>query len=108
LFTTSCRLSGSGWGDRGVFLYGAIVGNAPFRNVSVFYVVDNAIEFESGGRLGSRKMHRFVVNARIANIFNRVFEVQESAQNAENLTENRVFETHVLELTTPALTMLPP
>jgi hypothetical protein len=53
-------------------------------------------------------MHRFVVNARIANIFNRVFEVQESAQIGEILTENRVFETHVLRLTTAELTMLPP
>jgi hypothetical protein len=69
---------------------------------------DNALEFEGGGRLGSRKMHRFVVNARIASIFNRVFEVQKSAKIAQNLTENRVFETHVLRLTTPELTMLPP
>jgi hypothetical protein len=53
-------------------------------------------------------MHRFVVNSRIAIIFKGVFEVQESAQKAENLAESGVFETHVSRLTKPALTMLPP
>jgi hypothetical protein len=50
-------------------------------------------------------MHRFLVNIKSLRIFNRVFEVQESAQNTKNLTENGVFETRRSAFTIRALTM---
>jgi hypothetical protein len=48
------------------------------------------------------------VNLRFAHIFNRVFYVQESAKNAQNLAENGAFETRRSAFTMPALTMLRP
>jgi hypothetical protein len=46
-----------------------------------------------------------MVNWKVVNIFNRVFEVQESAQNAENFAKMCAFETGESEFTMPALTM---
>jgi hypothetical protein len=41
-------------------------------------------------------------------IFNRVFEIPDSAQNAENLTEMGQFETQDPAFTIPALTIVAP
>jgi hypothetical protein len=51
-------------------------------------------------------MHRIVVNIKLADIFNRVFEVHESAQKAQNLTENGLFETRESAFTIRALTTI--
>jgi hypothetical protein len=50
-------------------------------------------------------MHRIVVNIKLAGIFNRVFEVHESAQKPQNLTKNGLFETRESAFTIRALTM---
>jgi hypothetical protein len=46
------------------------------------------------------------VNLRFAHIFNRVFEVPESAKKAQNLTENGLFETRGFAFTMAALDAL--
>jgi hypothetical protein len=46
------------------------------------------------------------VNAKVARIFNRVFEVQKPAQNGKILTGIDVFETRGFALTMAALTMM--
>jgi hypothetical protein len=57
---------------------------------------------------GPRGTVHFVVNWEVADIFNRVFEVQKTAKKAVFLTENRVFETRVLAFTISALSMPAP
>jgi hypothetical protein len=59
---------------------------------------------EAAGAAGGR----ILVNCKSVRIFNRVFEVPESAKNAENLTENGTFETHVSRLTMSSLTIVAP
>jgi uncharacterized membrane protein len=50
----------------------------------------------------------FGVNIKCSRIFNRGFEVLETAQNRENMTKKRVFETRVSAFTIAVLTMISP
>jgi hypothetical protein len=47
-----------------------------------------------------------LINSQCSIIFNRVFEVQKSAQNAENFAEIYAFETGVSAFTMFVLTMI--
>jgi hypothetical protein len=49
---------------------------------------------------------RALVNLKYPRIFNGVFGVQESAQNGQNSTKKRVFETRVFAFTMSSLTII--
>jgi hypothetical protein len=83
----------------------AIISKIYFQIVSIGRVVDNTGKMPLAISDCPMKMHRFLVNIKSAHIFNRVFEVHESAQNGENLTKIGAFETRRSAFTISALTM---
>jgi hypothetical protein len=91
--------------DRSVSPNAAIISEIYFQIVSIGMVVDNTGKMPLAISERPMKMHRFLVNIKSAHIFNRVFEVHESAKNEQNLTKNGAFETRRSAFTILALTM---